>query len=82
MGDQHQYSAKSQQILATACTYWSLISSRDSTPYALPAQRWAQAHALATPPRIAQAARQAGFGHVRECRPALGDVVASIESLS
>ncbi len=31
-------------------------------------------------PRIAQAAHDAGFGEVRECRPALADVVASIES--
>lgn len=62
-----------------------LLSSSEAVAHlaqALPAQRWAQAHALATHPRIAQAARQAGFGHVRECRPALGDVVASIESLS
>ena len=29
---------------------------------------------------IAEAARAAGFGTVRECRPALEDVVASIES--
>ena len=38
------------------------------------------ARALATHPRIAQAAHDAGFGEVRECRPALADVVASIES--
>ena len=48
---------------------------------ALPDQDWGQARALVTHPRIAQAARAAGFGSVQECRPALADVVASIESL-
>src|SRR6218665_674060 len=47
---------------------------------ALPAQRWTAAQALATRPRIAQAARAAGFGRVRECRPALREGLASIES--
>ena len=36
--------------------------------------------ALATHPVLVQAAHDAGFGEVRECRPALADVVASIES--
>ena len=36
--------------------------------------------ALATHPRIAQAAQQAGFAPVKQCRPALADVVASLES--
>ena len=48
----------------------------------LPEQRWAGARALATHPRIAQAARAAGFGGVAECRPTLADVAASIESLT
>ena len=47
----------------------------------VPAQRWGQARAVATHPRIAQAARDAGFGVVCESRPALAEVVASIESL-
>lgn len=60
-----------------------LLSSSEAVAHlaqALPAQTWEGAHALATHPRIAQAARAAGFGTVRECRPALEDVVASIES--
>ncbi len=40
-----------------------------------------QARAIATHPRIAQAAREAGFGVVYESRPLLADVVASIESM-
>jgi uroporphyrinogen-III synthase len=47
----------------------------------LPDQSWQQARAVATHPRIAQAARTAGFGVVCESRPILGAVVASIESL-
>ena len=46
----------------------------------LPDQSWQRARAVATHPRIAQAARDAGFAVVCESRPALADVVASIES--
>jgi uroporphyrinogen-III synthase len=42
---------------------------------------WSNARAIATHPRIAQAARDAGFGVVYESRPLLADVVASIESM-
>jgi uroporphyrinogen-III synthase len=42
---------------------------------------WSHARAIATHPRIAQAARDAGFGVVYESRPLLAEVVASIESL-
>jgi uroporphyrinogen-III synthase len=45
-----------------------------------PGQSWRQARAVATHPRIAQAARAAGFGVVWESRPSLDDVLASIES--
>lgn len=48
----------------------------------LPTQRWQQARAVATHPRIAEALRQAGFGLVRVARPALADLLASIESLA
>lgn len=47
----------------------------------LPAQNWRLARAVATHPRIAQTARDAGFGVVCESRPSLDDVVASIESV-
>lgn len=60
-----------------------LLSSSEAVAHladALPGQHWGAARALATHPRIAEAARAAGFGNVRECRPALEDVVASIES--
>ena len=44
----------------------------------LPGQNWAAARALATHPRIAQAARAAGFGVVFESRPTLADVAAAL----
>jgi uroporphyrinogen-III synthase len=47
----------------------------------LPGQDWHAARAVATHPRIAAAAQQAGFGTVLESRPALADIRASIESM-
>lgn len=47
----------------------------------LPGQDWAQARAVATHPRIARAARLAGFGVVCESRPAVGAVAAALESI-
>lgn len=48
----------------------------------LPGQDWRGARAIATHARIAEAARRAGFGQVLQVRPALPDILASIESLS
>lgn len=48
----------------------------------LPGQSWAQARALATHARIAQAARDLGFAMVCESRPTFAHVLASIESLA
>ena len=62
---------------------WWLLSSSEALAHlasAAPGLDLHTARALATHPRIAQAARAAGFGQVQECRPALDDVVASIES--
>ncbi|OGB31335.1 MAG: hypothetical protein A3F78_02970 [Burkholderiales bacterium RIFCSPLOWO2_12_FULL_61_40] len=44
-------------------------------------QSWQQARAVVTHARIAQVARDAGFAVVRESRPQLASLVASIESL-
>jgi uroporphyrinogen-III synthase len=43
-------------------------------------QDWSLARAVASHPRIAQAARQAGFGVVCESRPGLDAVIAALES--
>ncbi len=45
-----------------------------------PRAPWGAATALATHPRIAQAAREAGFGRVIESRPGLDDVLRALES--
>ena len=47
---------------------------------AQPSVRWTEATALVTHPRIAQAAREAGFGRVIESRPSLPDVLRALES--
>jgi uroporphyrinogen-III synthase len=46
----------------------------------LPAQDWSGGRAVATHPRIAQAARDAGFGVVQVSRPTLDALVATLES--
>ena len=83
--DAPQFSAAEVALAQQAARDGSLwlLSSSEAVAHlaeALPGQPWGAARALATHPRIAQAARDAGFGAVRECRPALADVVASIES--
>jgi len=45
-----------------------------------PQAHWGAATALATHPRIAQAARETGFGRVIESRPSLNDVLRALES--
>jgi uroporphyrinogen-III synthase len=46
----------------------------------LPGQDWAQGRAVATHPRIAKAARVAGFGVVCESRPSMDAVTAALKS--
>lgn len=62
---------------------WLLSSAQALTNLRLwlPEQSWAGARALATHPRIAAAAKSAGFGVVCESRPTLPEVLASIESM-
>ena len=43
--------------------------------------RWTRSRAIATHPRIAERARQAGFAEVREVEPGLDAVVACIQSM-
>ena len=63
---------------------WLFTSSQAITNLSagLPQLDWAKASALATHARIAAAARAAGFGVVRQSRPSIADVVASIESIA
>lgn len=61
---------------------WLFSSSEAARNLArlLPGQDWSRARGLATHPRIAEAVRALGFGEVRASRPALQEVLASIES--
>jgi len=77
-----------QQVMAHTAvadgSVW-LFSSSEAVAnlrQALPGAGLDAARAVATHPRIAQAARDAGFGVVCESRPALADVAASIESFA
>ena len=58
-----------------------LISSSEALAHLPPAADWSQARAIATHSRIAHAAQAAGWGVVIESRPALADIVTSIELL-
>jgi uroporphyrinogen-III synthase len=68
---------------ATPAAHTWMFSSSESIDHLLalaPDAEWSAAHALATHPRIAHRAREAGFGVVHECRPALDAVVACLQS--
>jgi uroporphyrinogen-III synthase len=75
--------AQRAQVQGYAQAVWVFSSSEAITNLQalMPAQHWHQARAVATHPRIAQAARLAGFGVVCESRPGLDAVLASIKSL-
>jgi uroporphyrinogen-III synthase len=56
-----------------------LFSSSEALAHLPQGTDWSQARAIATHSRIAHAAQAAGWGVVIESRPALDDIVASIE---
>lgn len=62
---------------------WWLFSSSEAIANLvrlLPGQSWAQARAACTHPRIAQAAREAGFGRIETTPPTLEGVAAFLQS--
>jgi uroporphyrinogen-III synthase len=72
-----------ERVLAAAPQSVWLFSSSEAIAQlvaAMPGHDWQSARAIATHPRIAQAARSAGFGVVCESRPALSAVVGVLES--
>lgn len=76
-----QFSSEQRQRMREASQDGSLwlFSSSEAIAH-LPADLdWHSARALATHPRIAQAARMAGFAQVIQSRPALPEVLASIK---
>jgi len=77
-----QQSAQARQA-ASDGSVW-LFSSSQAVGFlgeVLPGQDWSAARAVATHPRIAQAARALGFGVVCESRPSLDAMVAALESI-
>ena len=77
-----QFSAAQLERMRRACVDGSiwLFSSSEAIAHLPAGLDWRQAHALATHPRIAQAAQEAGFARVIQSRPALPEVLASIKS--
>lgn len=62
--------------------FFSSTESIDNLLRTRPEVSWAPSRAIATHPRIAQRARDCGFGRVHEVRPSLDAVVACIQSLA
>ena len=60
---------------------WSSSQALGHLSQLLPGHDWSHARCVATHPRIAQAARQAGFGVVCTSRPGWDEVVRSLKSL-
>lgn len=76
------FTAPQRQRIAAAAhdgSVW-LLSSSEALAH-LPAGDWSRARAVATHPRIAEAARAAGWGVVVQSRPEIADIVGSIESM-
>ena len=71
------------QVAAADGSIWLFSSSEALRNLAsvAPGQSWQQARALTTHPRIAALAREIGFGRVHIARPAITDLIASIESV-
>lgn len=61
---------------------FSASEALDNLVQLCPGQGWAAARCVVTHPRIAQAARQAGFGVVCESRPDLLNVTSTLKSLA
>lgn len=77
--------AQRQQACEAAHGGVWLFSSREALNHLrrlLPRTSWTQAVALATHPRIADAAHAAGFGRVLTARPTVADVLQALESVA
>ena len=79
--DTHQHALAERAALDGGVWIFSSSEAIGNLGAALPQQDWSKSRAVATHPRIAQAARRAGFSVVCESRPTLPGVVASIESM-
>ena len=76
---------RAQAIAASRDGSVWLLSSTEALDHLaglLPGVDWSQARAVASHPRIAQAAARMGFGIIVESRPTLQDLLLNLESLS
>jgi uroporphyrinogen-III synthase len=75
--------ARLEALVRAADVVWLFSSSQAIAhlEHAAGPGRWAAASAVATHPRIAARARQAGFGRVVEAGPSVGAVLACIQSI-
>jgi uroporphyrinogen-III synthase len=80
----HEAALLKGALAAPAQHLWLFSSSEAVTNLQAlaPGASWGNALALATHPRIAQAARSLGIGHVLEARPSAEAVVACIQSIA
>ncbi len=71
-------------VAAPQCHLWLFGSSEaiDNLQVLAGGIDWSAASALATHPRIAERARRAGFGRVREARPTVAAATACIQSFA
>ncbi|MES2842690.1 MAG: uroporphyrinogen-III synthase [Pseudomonadota bacterium] len=69
-----------QATLAGSVWLFSSSEALAALRVAQPSASWSAVTALVTHPRIAQAARDTGFGRVIESRPSLPDVLRALES--
>lgn len=84
--DRPQWSAQEQALAFDACadgSVWLFSSSQaiDNLRALAPSADWSRSRAIATHPRIAQSARDAGLAVVRVSRPPMDAVIADLESL-
>lgn len=77
--------AAAQEAIAQPAGHLWFFSSSEAVHHLatlFPQAAWGASRALATHPRIAEAARQLGFGEVAQARPSVPAVVACLQSLA
>ena len=79
-----KYRLQEARVAAQDGSIWLFSSSQalDNLASLLPGQDWGATRAMATHERIVQTAKTMGMGKVIFCRPSVGEVLASLESLA
>ena len=79
-----KYRLQEAGLAAQDGSIWIFSSSQalENLTSLLPGQDWSATRAMATHERIVQTAKNMGMGKVVFCRPSVGEVLASLESLA